>query len=208
MQQDRLDEVVAKLKNQGIAEGRKDADAIIAKARDEAGSIVSNAKKEAEAIVADAKKDAEKTKKQLEAELKQAGQVGLEAFKQAVEKALVVPTLDESLKPMLSDPRFLEGIIVEMVKGFSASGMKQSSIDAVLPANNKEKLEQYLGLRVKNTAGKSVSLKFTDEISAGLRIGPSGNEFVIDLTGDGFREVFQSFISPRFRRLFFKSDKA
>ena len=208
MQQDRLDEVVAKLKKQGISEGKKEADSIISSAKNEAASILEKAKNQAESIVLEAKKNAEKTKKQLESELKQAGQVGLEAFKQAVEKALVVPTVENSLAPGLSEPRFLEEMILEMVRGFSTAGMKQTSIDVILPDKNREKLEQYLGMRLKTTAGKNITLKFTDEISAGFQIGPSGNEFVIDLSDDGFKEVFMNFVSPRFRKLFFKKEPA
>jgi len=206
MQLNRLDEVITRLKERGIAEGRKDAEDIVAKAKQEANSIVSKAKEEAELIIARAKEDARKTRSQLDSDLRQAAQVGLEAFRQSVEKALLVPAVDESLKVSLSDHRFIEQLILEMLKAFTAAGMKSTDIEVLLSQEKKAQLENHLGLRLRGVAGGSPTLKFTDEISAGLRIGPSGREFIIDLSSDGYREIFTKFMSPRFRKLFFAKE--
>jgi hypothetical protein len=65
--------------------------------------------------------------------MERAAKTALSAFKSSVEKALVVPVVDEALSQLLSNPAHLEKIVAEMIKGFAANQFKNASIDVILP---------------------------------------------------------------------------
>ncbi len=206
-QQYGIDDVIKKLKERGINEGKQQAESLITDAQKEADAILEEAKKSADSIIDDAKREAKKIKTHLDHDLKKAAEVGLEAFAQAVEKAIVTPTIDESLDPVLKNPTFIEKTAEQLIKAFVAKGLGENDIDLLLPGAQKESLEKHFAQRLTATAKGGPSIKFTDEVSAGIKVSPRGNGFTIDLSKDGFREVFSQFVSPRFRQLFFPGVK-
>ena len=201
-QQYGLDEVISELKSRGIEEGKKEADRILADAKKEAEAIVEKAKAEADKIVSDAKAEAEKTKKQMDAELKSAADNALTAFRQAMLKSFALPTIEKEIEQVVSKPQFLESLISELIRAFASNGFKEGGIQVLLPAAKQKELESYVVSRLKAKAGSKVQVVFDDGFSFGFQIGPDDGRFVLDLSDDGFREIFSRFVAPRFKKYF------
>lgn len=197
-----LDAVIDELKNRGIKAGEEEAGKIVEKAKAEAADIVAKAKKEAEQLADKAKSDAAATKRQMEAELKASAQVALTAFRQAMEKSFLLPEIDASLKPVISAPTFLENAVSEMVRAFAGSEFKEGGISVLLPAQKQKELEASVVQRLKARAGPGVQVKFDDGFQFGFKVGPADGRFQLDLSEDGFRDIFVKFMSPRFREFF------
>ncbi len=197
-----LKEVIEELKKEGIEAAKAEAEKIVADAKAEAEKIIADAKAEAEKIVADARAEAQRLRRQLDTELAQAARVGLDKFRSAVENALVVPAIDETVGRQLQDKQFLEKIIMEVVKGFVQNGFKGQPLEVILPADLKDKVSSSFAAKFKMMTGASVNVEFDDSISFGFKIGPKEEGFVYDLSDEGFREMFVQFLSPRFRDLF------
>ncbi|PKN25137.1 MAG: hypothetical protein CVU65_09695 [Deltaproteobacteria bacterium HGW-Deltaproteobacteria-22] len=154
-----------------------------------------------------AEAEAKKIRDQLQVEMERATKIALAAFKSSVEKALVVPAIDESLATLLTTPAHMEKIIAEMIKGFAANNLKGADLDVILPESMKDQLGSAFVAKMKlMTAGGAVNVLFDDNIRFGFKIGPGGEGFVFDLTDEGLREIFVKFVSPKFRNLFFGSN--
>ncbi|PKN46533.1 MAG: hypothetical protein CVU59_05770 [Deltaproteobacteria bacterium HGW-Deltaproteobacteria-17] len=207
MSAESLNEVIEKLKREGIDAAKVEADRIKEKAEADAETTEIEAKAKAKAIVNQAEAEAKKIRDQLQVEMERASKIALAAFKTSVEKALVVPAIDESLATLLTTPAHMEKIIAEMIKGFAANNLKGADLDVILPESMKDQLGAAFAAKMKlMTAGGAVNVLFDDNIRFGFKIGPGGEGFVFDLTDEGLREIFVKFVSPKFRNLFFGSN--
>lgn len=197
-----LEPVIEELKTRGIQKGKEEAEKIVSDAKAKASEILAKAKEEADALLAKTKETAEATKRQMESELRAATQVALTAFRQAMERSFMLPEIDSSVKPVISKPEFLEQTIAELVKSFASSGFGEGGIEVLLPENRQKELESSLVARLKARAGSSVTIRFDDGFECGFKIGPSDGRFVLDLSEEGFQQIFVRFMSPRFRKFF------
>ena len=206
MSSESLNEVIEKLKREGIEAAKVEGDRIKQKAEADAETIEIEARAKAKAIVNQAEAEAKKLRDQLQVEMERASKIALAAFKTSVEKAMVVPAVDVSLAALLGQPAHLEKVIAEMIKGFAANNLKGADLDVILPENLKDQLGAAFAAKMKlMTAGGAVNVQFDDNLRFGFKIGPGGEGFVFDLTDEGLREMFVKFVSPKFRSLFFGS---
>ena len=207
MSTDSLKEVIEQLKKEGIEAAKKEVEKIIQDAEAKAEDIIIDAEMKAKKITNQANSEAKKTKEQLEIELERAAKTALGAFKSSIEKALVVPTIQEALASQLESPQFMEKVLLEMVKGFVSSGFKNSDLTIILPETMQNNIgAAFLGKIKMLTASKAVNVEFDDSISFGFKIGPSGEGYVYDFSDNGLIEIFAKFISPKFRDLFYNKE--
>ncbi|MBN2724059.1 MAG: hypothetical protein JXR95_08330 [Deltaproteobacteria bacterium] len=203
MSNDSLKEVIEKLKKEGIAAGEAEVEKIKQKAEAEVEDIHINAEMKAKTVLDKAENESKKMKEQLNTELERASKAALSTFKSSVEKAFIVPAIDEALASVLSQPQFIEKMVVEMIKGFAQNGFKSSDLNIILPEDVREKLGNAFNAKIKMMAGGgNINVEFDDRISFGLKIGPAEKGFVYDLSDEGMKEIFTQFISPKFKSFF------
>lgn len=200
---DSLNEVIEKLKKEGISAGESEAARIKEKAEAEGEDIIIKAEMKSRTILDKAETESKKMKEQLETELDRASKSALNNFKSSVENAFVVPAVDETLASVLSQPQFIEKVIIEMIKGFAQNGFKTNDLNIILPEDLRDKLGNAFNAKIKMMAGGgNITVEFDDRIHFGLKIGPADKGFVYDLSDEGMREIFTRFISPKFRSFF------
>ncbi len=205
MQQYGLDQVVEELKTRGVKAGQEAAEQLLQEAKTRAEGIVAEARAQAEALKEQAKAEKQKPLAAMKAEMKQAARVGLTAFRESIENSFLVPEVNEAVRTVTGRPTFLETAILEMVKGFVASGMSASDLVVTLPENRREELSGAFLNKLMERGAKGVEVRFDDSLSFGFRVGPEEGGFSFDLSEDGFREILVKFLSPRFREAFYKS---
>ena len=200
-----LQQVIQELKARGLRAGEEEGSKIVTSAEEKARTIVANANDEASRIIDNAKKEAESMRVQMDAELRQASAVGLEAFRQRVEKSFLVPNVDAGVKAVLEDTGALKDIIVAAAKGFASSDEAAGDLTVILPEAQKAALEVAFVAQLKAVAGKGVNVSFADGFDFGFRIAPGDSGYIFDFSEEGFREIFVGFLAPRFRKYFFQS---
>ena len=198
-----LQQVITELKTRGLRAGEEEGAKLVSDAQTEAAKIVEEANGQAAKIVANAQTEAKATRAQLDAELRQASAVGLEAFRQGVEKSFLVPSVEAGARSVLDDTTTLKEVIVETVKGFASSGGSQTDLEVILPAALQQKMDAAFVATLKMEAATGVQVTFEDGFSFGFKLSPEDSGYVFDFTEDGFREIFLKFIAPRFRMYFF-----
>jgi V/A-type H+-transporting ATPase subunit E len=197
-----LQDVIAELKNRGLRAGEDEGKKVVADAEAKAAKIVADAREQAAKIVTDANGEAAQLRKQLDAELRQSANIGLEAFRQALEKSLVVPTIDAATKPVLDDPALLKEVILATVEGFSAKTGTSASLQVILPQALRDKLDAAFVAEIQRQAKAGVKVTFADGFTMGFKVAPEGSGYQFDYTGAGFQEIFLSYLAPRFREYF------
>ncbi len=200
-----LGDITSELKEKFIMPAKEEAKGIIDEARAQASQILREARQEAEEIRSKSIEDSDEAKKKMDADMQVAARHFVLLLEERLERSIVRPVAEETLRTVFDDPDFLKEIIGTLVQEFCRSQGSQSSIDIILPESKKSVLELFFLEKFKEKAAKGVTIRFSDKVSFAFRIGigeSGGKYFNFE---DGLPQAFAEFCSPGFRKFFFGS---
>ncbi len=196
-----LGDITSELTQKVLAPAKAEAELLLNDAQAEAGKIVAAAEVEAQKIRAEAKRDVDNLKKQMDIDLETASRNFLMMVEERLEKIVVEPVVEETVKPLLEDAKFLEQMILELLAAYVQRGGKEHHIEILLPQVKKAELENWFVEKCRQKIGRPIEVQFTDKISFGFKIGVAGEGSHVNFS-EGLVEVFSEFCSPRFRKYF------
>ncbi len=206
-----IDTLIERLRAEGIAQGRAEAEALLSAARLEAAEIVEAARREAEGVVTAARGDAEKLKVAAADAISLAARdavLGLESGLvdrfQNMLRRLVRGTLD--------DPAFLQRLVLEVA---GAAAPREAPVEVLLPATavslddlRKKPEEAKPGtlMHFVLCAGggllrEGVTLGVSDDVESGIRVKLVGEDMHVELTANAIGQLLLRHALPRFRAL-------
>lgn len=196
----KLENLIEKIRSEGIEEAKKSANEIIENAKKEASSISKEARKEASKTIEDAKKKADKLISNAEAALKQAQRDSVLVVKEQLTK-LFDKVLQNEISKVLS-PDFLKDLILEYVKN-AAKGEK---LEFVVSEEDKEKLKNFLLAKTKENLKEPVAFKVDKGISKGFRVGIKDSNVYYDFTDESLADFLKEFLNPALREILDKDN--
>ena len=189
-----LQELVDKIKKNGVEAADEKAAEIIKAAEEKAASIVAQARAEAEAAVKKRETESEKFKAAAVSSIEQAGRNTLIAFRQSVLNELNAIIKNETLKNY--DANTLKTLIPEAVKSWIKTN-NTDDLAVILSDKDIKTLEQALGAALKETVSKGVELKHDGSISGGFRIGTKDGAAYYDFSAEAVADLFSAYLSPK-----------
>jgi len=191
----KLENLIEKIKKDGIEEAKHTSDEMINEAKQKAASIISQAKKEAEKIVKNGRRQAEQFKVNSEADLQHANR---NAELLLMEK--INSLFDRVLKRKVAEtltPDFLKEMILKIVKTWA----NDSSVEIVINNEEKQKVETLLFSGINEDLKESISLKASNNVAKGFRIGIKGEQVYYDFSDDAIAETLKSLINPKLKEI-------
>lgn len=196
----KLDNIIEKIKKEGIEDAQKEADKKKQQAHKEADKIVKEAQKKADEIISNAEKEIKKMKASSEVSLKQASRDTILQVKNSI-----IDLFDAVFKREIGSalaPDFIQKLIVKMVE----EG-EQSEVEEVkLSKEDKKRVEELLLSSLKKDIKQGISIQVDKEISHGFRIGLKNEDVYYDFTEDSIVEVFMRYVNPQLREMLEKKD--
>jgi V/A-type H+/Na+-transporting ATPase subunit E len=208
-----VDKLIDRLRDDGIAQGRSQAQALVTAAQKQASDIVATAQRQADSILVNAKEEAGKLKAAGEHAIALAMRDTILSLEGEVVKEFR-NELVQLIKGLLADPAFLQRLILEVAsKAAPASTGKR--VELLLPAeivsleDLQRKPEQAtpgtLMHFVLSLGGgmlrEGISFGVTDDGEAGIRVRLVDDDVRIDLTESAISELLLRHMLPRFRAL-------
>ena len=209
-----VQELISKLRDEGVKAGQDEASKILEDAQVKAVQIVSNAKAEAEKILSKARSDITADHKAAKESLKVAVREA-ELMLESQLKNVFAEHVKRLVSVELKDTDFLKQIILTLV-GEVRKGLDESeNLNVILP----QKLFENEGQEVRLTEkGKSdlkhfvlglsgdmlkqgVEFKSADTGLVGLRIKIVGKDVEIDLSDKAITNVLLRYLLPRYRAI-------
>ena len=189
-----VEELIDRIKKDGVDAAENSASEIISQAEKEAEKIISNAKAEAEKILKQAKEENARMEKASEDAIKQAGRNLLLAFRDSITKELSALVSDEVSKTYSKD--MLSKLIPEVIKEWAKN---TSAEDASVLLNEKDLAEVESGLKaaLKAEIAKGLTLKADNSISNGFRIGVKDGAAFYDYSAEAVAELFSAYLNPK-----------
>lgn len=189
-----LQELINKIKKDGVASAEEAANALLGEAKDKAAAIVSEAQSKADEIIANAKKESERMEKASENAIAQAGRNLLLSFRDSLTKELSAIVESEVGKTYSS--ALLSKLLPETVKAWVAN-TDAADVSVLLPEAELKELESGLRAALKDEISKGLELKIDNSISSGFRIGVKDGSAYYDFSAEAVADLFSAYLNPR-----------
>ena len=189
-----LQELIDKIKKDGIESATEEAAGIKKEAQDEASRIVAAAQKEATDIVNRGKADAERLEKAGKAALEQASRNLLLTFRMEIQ-ALLDKIIAQAAASAYNE-NTLKTILPELLKAWGAKG-GVDSVNLLLSEGDLGKLKAWAPGALAAELKKGIELKSDRNLSAGFKVANKDGSAYYDFSADSVAELLSAYLNPQ-----------
>lgn len=193
-----LQELIEKIKNDGVKAAEEKAEDIIKSAKTEAEKIVADANAQAEKILASAKAENERMVKSSENAIRQAGRNLLISFRESVSRELDM-ILNENVSAVYSSDK-LAKLIIDVVQGW-ADKPDAEDVSVILNSESLKSLEETILASIKEKMLKGVTLRANDNFDGGFRIAVNNGSAYYDYSTEAVVDMLSNYLSPKVTQL-------
>ncbi len=189
-----LQELIEKIKTDGVAAAEQDAAQKVAAADAEAKRIVAEAKAEADKILRQAKEESERFARAGEDAVRQAGRNLLISFRDSVTKELDGILKAQVTKEYSSD--VLAAVIPKAVEAWAAN-VSAENVAVLLNESDLKAVEESLVAALKGKLLTGVTLKADGRFNGGFRIVAADGGAYYDFSADTVADMFSAYLNPK-----------
>lgn len=189
-----LQELIDKIKKNGVAAAESSAAEIIADAEKRAAAIISEAERKAEEAEKKAKAEAERLEKASIDAIKQAGRNSILSFRDGINAELSAIVQAETAKAYNAD--MLKTLIPEVVKSWT-SNADASSVAILLSEKDLDALSKNFASALKAEIEKGLEIKSDANLDAGFRIGTKDGSAYYDFSAESVAALFSAYLNPK-----------
>lgn len=191
---EQLQELVDKIKKDGVQAAEKQAADIVAQAEKKAAGIVAAAEARADGIVKNATAETKRLEKASEDAITQAARNMLLSFRDGLVAELDKIVHDETEKAYSSD--LLKRLVPETVKAW-VSKSEADDISVLLSEDDLKSMESELKAALKAEIAKGLVIKADPTLSKGFRIGVKDGSAFYDYSAEELADMFGRYLNPR-----------
>jgi len=191
-----LNDIIQKIKAEGIEEAERRSEEIIKEARLTASKILNKAGLDAEAIT-----------KEAEEEIRKKEGIGKMALEQAARDIIlsIQTSLTEIFDSLIKreyqtvlSGKTLEAILIKLIKGWQKDEMGELNIELLLSESDRNALLEGFLSKLNEEIKTGIELKAHPNIEKGFRVGVKGSHVYHDFTDEGLAEVLAEYLNPSF----------
>jgi V/A-type H+-transporting ATPase subunit E len=187
-----LQELIDKIKKDGIESASEEAARLKREAEVEARRIVEAARKEAEGIVARGKQDAERSEKAGAAALEQASRNLVLAFKGEIQTLLDKIVAAETAAAL--GDGVLTSCLPDLLKNWASKG---GAVDLLLPEEQLKRLQSWFSGKLASELKGGVELRADRNLGAGFKISNKDGSAYYDFSAESVAGLLSAYLNPR-----------
>ena len=188
-----LQELIDKIKKDGVATAETAAAAIVSDAEKKAAAIIAEAEEKAAEIVSNAKAETARMEKASIDAIGQAGRNLLISFRDGV-----VAELDSLIKTEVTkayDEALLKKLIPETVKAWAAN-VSTDDLAVLVPEKSLSELESAFKSSLKSEIDKGLVVKADTSMQSGFRIGTKDGSAFYDFSSEAVADLYAAYLNP------------
>jgi len=198
-----VQELIDKIKKDGIRSATEEANRIKVEAQTEAARVLDSARKEANDIISNAKSEAQRTESAGKAALEQASRNLLLGFRDEVQ-ALLNKITGESVKASYNDD-VLKQVLPDLIKSWADKG--SDSLTVILGEGELSRLQGFFNERLAGVLSKGVELKSNRKLTSGFRISNKDGSAYYDFSAEAVAELFSTYLNQKLADLLNETSK-
>lgn len=189
-----VQELINKIKSEGIEEAQKKAKDIETKAQQEALEIIAKAKAQANQLIKDAEEKIEKSKESAEKSIKQSARDTLLDLRRTIESVLNTIVL-ENVGQALSAGQ-MDGIIENIIDKYLDKKESHASVKITVSAADLEKVRKGCVAKLQHKLKNGIELSSADDIAHGFMISFDGGKSAFDFTDASLAQYLGAYLNP------------
>jgi len=198
-----IQELIDKIKKDGIKTATEDANKIKAEAEKEAKRILDSAKRDADDIINRGKTDAERSEKAGIAALQQASRNLILSFKDEVQ-ALLDKIVKEAVNNNYNDD-VIKQALPQILTSWSEKGTDNLAV--ILPENELSRLQGFFNDRLAGELQKGLELKSNRKLASGFRISNKEGSVFYDFTSEAVANLLSGYLNTKLAGILKDSSK-
>src|SRR6056297_2471657 len=203
-----VQQLIDKLKSEGVDEGKHEAETLLAEAKKQAGDIVDAARDEAEKILRDAQQQAERTETNGNRALALASRDTSLQLKEQLEHEFR-SWIGKLVHEQLDKPEFLGQVILEMARqvisevggGQVNAPEGRPSVDFLAADGIADEVDAFVKSQAAEMVRAGVTVQADRTTAHGFRAQLAGKDIEIDFTDETVTAALMRFLAPKFRQL-------
>jgi V/A-type H+-transporting ATPase subunit E len=188
-----LQELIEKIKSEGIKSAEKESARVLKEAQHKANDIIAEAHNEASGIIAKANDEVQRFEHTAKDAVAQAGRNTILSLRTRITE-LFDALIAEQTKEAYTT-KVLEEAIVSLIKSWSKE--QTPNLQVLLSSSDLKKVEKQLKRRLAAELKKGVELKPFPEIQAGFRISMKDGSAYYNFTDQGIAEILAEYLNPK-----------
>ncbi len=197
-----LQELIDKIKRDGVSSAENEAKEIVSKAEKQAAAILKEAEEKADSIIKNARAETERMEKASEDAITQAGRNLIISFRDGINKELSALVSAETEK--VFDKDLLKKLVPETVKAWAANP-DAKDVSVLLSAKDLKALETGFKTALKTQISKGLEIKADASLASGFRIGAKDGSAFYDFSADEVAGLFSAYLNPKTTELMKKA---
>ena len=189
-----LNELIDKIKKDGVSSAEASAAKIISDAEKKAASIIDDAQKKSDDMIKNAKSEIARLEKASEDAITQASRNMLLSFRDSLIAELDALIQSETAKAYSKD--LMGTLVPETVKAWCKNA-EASELSVLLSEKDLKALEGELKAALKAEISKGMEIKSDKTLTAGFRIGVNNGAAFYDYSAESVAELFAAYLNPR-----------
>lgn len=201
-----VQELIDKLKNQGVSEGQKQAEQILKEAHNKASQILTQARAEADKLLSETRHTLEVERKSSHEAIKTAFRDTEIALRSKVREAFSTH-LRRLVSLELEDKDFIKQLVLAIASVKNPEIAEVSPVEILLPSkifesNDGKKRMQHLVLGITDgMLREGIELKSSTDVKGGIKVRLTGKDIELDLTDKAFTDLLLKYLLPRYREI-------
>jgi V/A-type H+-transporting ATPase subunit E len=188
-----LNELIAKIKAEGVKEAEIKAAELIRQAEKKADNILADAEKKASALLAQAQAESTRFEQTGKESLQQASRDVLLTLKSRIIDLFDAVILKETREAMSG--KILEEVIVSLIKAWKPEEL--AGLELLLSAEDLARVEKKLRAGLSTELKKGVNIKPSARVQAGFQIGERDGAAYYNFTDQGIAEILSDYLNPK-----------
>ena len=192
-----LEQLISKIKNEGIKAAEENAEKIIQDAEQKAESIIKDAEKKAAELTAAAQKDALRFENSAKAAVKQAGRDMILTVRKNLTDIfdrLLKAETDKALSANV-----MEEIIVSTVKKWDKS--QAGSFTVEIPEKDSDSLHIVLASKLSEEIKNGLDIKAAKNMEKGFLVSSKDGSAYFNFSDEGIAEALSEYLNPKLAAL-------
>lgn len=204
-----VQELIDKLKSQGVGEGQREAEQILKEAHNKASRILTQAQAEADKLLSEARHTIEVERQSSHEAIKTAFRDTEIALRSRVREAFSAH-LRRLVSLQLEDKDFIKELVLAIAGVKIPEVAQATQVEVLLPSRifetgeNKEGKKRMQHLVLGITDGmlrEGIELTSSTEVKGGIKVRLTGKDVELDLTDEAFSDLLLKYLLPRYREI-------